>query len=86
MLKRIIEISESEVVNSQRELGKELLLEEINELAKEMRDEYYQRIRTMVMVNLRYSYEDLDDSGVEDEVNRESDRIFEAVFGEDYSY
>jgi hypothetical protein len=86
MLKRIIEISEREVVNSQRELGKELLLEEINELAKEMRDEYYQRIRTMVMVNLRYSYEDLDDSGVEDEVNRESDRIFEAVFGEDYSY
>jgi hypothetical protein len=86
MLKRIIEISESEVVNSQRELGKELLLEEINELAKEMRDEYYQRIRTMVMVNLRYSYEDLDDRGIEDEVNRESDRIFEAVFGEDYSY
>ena len=86
MLKRIIEISEREVVNSQGELGKELLLEEINELAKEMRDEYYQRIRTMVMVNLRYSYEDLDDRDIEDEVNRESDRIFEAVFGEDYSY
>lgn len=53
-------------------------------LIEEDKEFYYQRIRTMVMVDNDYSYEDLDDENVEDFVNRESERIFEAVFGEDY--
>ena len=53
-------------------------------LTEEQKETYYQNIRSMVMVENGYSYQDMDDEEVEDFVNREADHIFETIFEEEY--
>ena len=53
-------------------------------LTEEQKEMYYQNIRSMVVVENKYSYQDLDDERVEDFINKESNRIFRAIFEEEY--
>lgn len=53
-------------------------------LTEEQKETYYQNIRSMVMVENGYSYQDLDNEEVEDFINREADHIFETIFEEEY--
>ena len=49
-------------------------------LTEEQIEMYYQNIRSMVMVENNLDYNDMDDEEDENFVNREADRIFEAIF------
>jgi len=49
-------------------------------LSEEQKEFYYQNIRSMVMVQNGYDYNDMDDGSIEDFVNREADRVFETIF------
>lgn len=53
-------------------------------LTEEDKEFYYQNIRTFIMTEHGYDYNDMDYEEVEDLVNRESDRLFEAIFEEEY--
>ena len=52
----------------------------MKDLSEEEKEFYYLKIKSFVMAENNYSYEDMDDEKSEDWVNRETDRIFEAIF------
>ena len=53
-------------------------------LTEEQKELYYQNIRSMVMVENGYIYQDIDDEGIEDFVNTKAKHIFETTFEEEY--
>lgn len=51
---------------------------------QELKDEYYQDIKYLLMIEYDLDDDDMDDDSAEDSVNAEARKIFEEKYGEEY--